>query len=284
MPNFMKAVDALSLSATAVGMLSNGSDIAPLFSGLGTQRYSYLDAGAATAFEFEDGKFFFSSANTPEPGPDERIFTRVENAFPGFSRAAAAADLTAFLNWSELPFAQNLWDDIFTHAFEYAETDKTRFVFFDLCDSSAKDLSQIEAVVSLIGKFASRRRTILSMNANEALDIGGKITGRKGSAAELAPLIFNRLCLDELLIHQHSESLAFSAAGIAAEPCAVNNKPKISTGAGDNFNAAYCCASLAGLPIAEKLRFANAYAGAYIAKGSSPDCRALVAPTLNFWV
>jgi sugar/nucleoside kinase (ribokinase family) len=64
--------------------------------------------------------------------------------------------------------------------------------------------------------------------------------------------------------------VAFSAEGRAIEQCVLYKNPKISTGAGDHFNAAYSYASLAGLPAAEKLRFANAYSGAYIAKGASP--------------
>jgi hypothetical protein len=285
MPNFVMALDALSVRPVAIGMLSaENGNIDPLFAKLGKHRYSYMTAGLATPFEFKDGKIFFSSAKLPGIHENETLFARIENVFPEFSTTVAAADLTAFLNWSELPFAQDLWEDIYTHALEGAKKDKGRFAFFDLCDTGAKNTAQIKAVISLLEKISGRRRTILSLNKNEALDIAWKILEPAAEArqdrgsppvqsrtvAETVQLLFQELPIDELVVHLHTESFAFSAGeGMVTEKCAFNENPKTSTGAGDHFNAAYCYASLAGLPLAEKLVFANAYSGAYIASGSS---------------
>jgi hypothetical protein len=271
MPNFIMALDALGLNSVAVGMMSaEAGGIDPLFRALGKLRYSYSNAGPAAAFEFNDGKILFSSANVHGVNNDEKMYPQIERAFPGFSGAVAAADCTAFLNWSELPFAQDLWDDIYIHTLDPIKRDKKRFVFFDLCDTSAKSPMEIEALFTLIGKFSDRRRTVLSLNKNEALDICGKVAGQERSVTEAAELLFQRLSVDELVVHQHTESMSFSAEGVATEQCALNKNPKISTGAGDHFNAAYCCASLAALSAAEKLRFANAYSGTYVSKGASP--------------
>ena len=272
MPNFVMALDALSLYPTAVGMLSTESgDIDPIFGKLGKQRYSYLSAGPAIAFEFEDGKILFSPATIAGISRGESMFSRIEKVFPQFSGSAANADLTVFLNWSELPFAQDLWSDIYAKTLDSSATDKNRYVLFDLCDTAAKNLTEIEELLSLIGKISLRRRTILSMNKNETLDICRKVTGQRCSAEEAAQLLFKHFTVDELVIHQHTESITLSAGGMVRKQCVLNKNPKISTGAGDHFNAAYCLASLAGLPAAEKLIFANAYSGAYIAKGSSPN-------------
>ena len=276
MPNFVRAMDALSLRTSAVGMLSTETgNIDPLFSTLGKQRYSYLAAGTATNLEFNDGKIFLSSANLlsadmPDVSNDEKILSRILKVFPGFPDAAAVADLTAFLNWSELPFSQDLWNDIYKHAFEDAGTDKERLVFFDLSDTSTKKSSEIETLFSLIAKFSARCRTILSLNKNEALDICVKTTGKKCSVPDAAELLYRRLSIDELIVHQHTESIALTREGMTAVECVFNENPKISTGAGDHFNAAYCLAALASFTVTEKLLFANACSGAYIAKGASP--------------
>ena len=283
MPNFVLALDALSLPVTAIGMLSTETgETDTIFKELGKQRYSYLPAGTAMALEFEDGKIFLSPANVPGVSRNKEIFSRIENVFPDFSDAAASADLIAFLNWSELPFAQDLWEDIFIHALNSAAADKTRFVFFDLCDTSAKSPSEIKAVFRLIDKIGERRGTILSMNKNEALDAAGKISGKSraagsaGAVTESARLLFGSLSVDELIVHQHTGSIALSAKeGMETDECVFNKTPNISTGAGDHFNAAYGFATLAGLPIAEKLLFANSYSGAYIAGGSSPSLEEL---------
>jgi len=278
MPNFVLALDALSLPATAIGMLQNESgSIHALFRKLGKRRRSFIQAGTATVLEFDDGKIFLSPAAVPGIDRNEDVYARVEKAFPDFRDAAAAADLIAFLNWSELPFAGQLWNDIYVHALDSAAADKTRYVLFDLCDTSAKSPPEIEAVFRLIKKTGKRRNTILSMNKNEVLDAAGKLSGRSLNVRESAEFLFTRLCIDELVVHQHSGSIAISGReGLAEERGVLNKNPKISTGAGDNFNAAYCLASLAGLPLAEKLRFATAYSGAYVAHGASPSLASLL--------
>ena len=275
LPNFVTALDALSLPSTVIGMLSNEAGIIdPFFTNLGEKQYSYLAAGSAIAMEFNDGKIFLSRADIPGIRHNEKMFLRIENVYPQFKNAVDSADIIALLNWSELPFAQDLWNDIYINVINSSEIAKNRYVFFDLCDTAAKNHSEIETVISLIRKTGERRGTILSLNKNEALDISRKIGCRNNTLEETAECLFQRFCLDELIIHQHTESIAITRAeGIITEPCILNENPKISTGAGDNFNAAYCYATLAALPIVEKLRFANAYSAAYVAEGSSQSLR-----------
>ncbi|MDR2504413.1 MAG: hypothetical protein LBD82_08570 [Deltaproteobacteria bacterium] len=281
MPNFVKALDALSLYTIAVGMLGT-SAIDPLFADLGRERYSYCTAGTATALEFEDGKVFLSPAGIPPELRQTRAFDRVEAAYPELCRTTTDAELLAFLNWSELSFAEDLWDDLYTHVLCSAGADKCRFVFFDLCDTGAKNPEEIDRILGLIARMGERRAAILSLNKNEALDLYHKCcvkdalhdVGDTPDLAFAAEQLRIKSGAEEVVIHQHSESLAAfksgTQSGLARESCVLNRQPKISTGAGDHFNAAYCFATLALLGPAEKLRFANAYSGAYIASGISP--------------
>ena len=270
--NAVKAFDALGLNVTAIGMFSaGGGAIDPLFSALGKERYSFFPAGLATVMEFDDGKIFLSSAHIAGLDNGQKVIALIEKAFNGFGQAASGADITAFLNWSELPFAHNLWIDIYERYLSEAGTDKTRSAFFDLCDTGAKTHSEIEALVSMIKKTGEKRKTILSLNKNEASDIYKKIAGKEDPPEKIAGFLYQCFALDELVIHQHNRSIAISdKEGMVIKQCVHNKNPKISTGAGDHFNAAYCCGCLAGLSLAEKLKFANGYSGAYVAKGHSP--------------
>ena len=270
--NIVKAFDALGLTTTIIGMFSAESGaIDPLFADLGKERYSFCPAGSATVLEFDDGKIFLSSASVNGLDNSEKIIVRIENAFPAFRQAIIKADVIAFLNWSELPFAHDLWNDIYIQCLSSADEDNTRIAFFDLCDTAAKSSSEVEALVMLIRNIGKRRKTILSLNKNEAMDINQKTGGRESSADKIGEYLFKCFSVHELIIHQHNESIAVSSGeGLVKKPCVFNDSPVISTGAGDHFNAAYCYASLAGLPLDEKLAFANFYSGAYIAKGFSP--------------
>ena len=64
----------------------------------------------------------------------------------------ARADVCALVNWSELPFAQALWQAVFEHAFADAPADKGRYAFFDLCDCARRAPEEIAAVLRLIGR------------------------------------------------------------------------------------------------------------------------------------
>jgi sugar/nucleoside kinase (ribokinase family) len=269
MPNFVKALTALSLPATAIGMLSmEMGGIDPLFARICDNLYSYAPSGTATAMEFDDGKLFFTPRFALSADPLSLIQTALAPA--SFEALLAEADLLAMLNWAELPFAQKLWRDIYTLIHE-PEKNKNRFVFFDLCDVSRKSSAEITAVLELIGDFSARRQTVLSLNKNEANEIARHISLEKDAPfTTLAANIRARFAIDEVLIHQHSESLFVSAEGIFSCPTELSVQPVVSTGAGDNFNAAWCCARLSGLTPEECLTFANTCASLYVTSGKSP--------------
>ena len=49
------------------------------------------------------------------------------------------------------------------------------------------------------------------------------------------------------------------------------SKPKLSTGAGDNFNAGFCLAQLAGLNVHQSLCCGNHTSGFYVRNAHSPS-------------
>jgi sugar/nucleoside kinase (ribokinase family) len=269
MPNFVKALTALSLPATAIGMLSlEMGGIDPLFARICDNIYSYAPCGTATALEFDDGKLFFTPRFALSSDPMSLIQTALAPA--SFEALLAEADLLAMLNWAELPFAQKLWRDIY-HLLNEPEKNKSRFIFFDLCDVSRKSGAEITEVLELIRDFSARRETALSLNKNEAREIARQLGLEKDAPfTALAEKLRACFAIDEVLIHQHSESISVSAEGVFSSPTELSSRPVISTGAGDNFNAAWCCARLSGLAPEERLAFANTYAGLYVTSGKNP--------------
>jgi sugar/nucleoside kinase (ribokinase family) len=55
------------------------------------------------------------------------------------------------------------------------------------------------------------------------------------------------------------------------------NKPKLSTGGGDNFNAGFCAGQLLGADVEASMILANAVSGCYIRNGHSPDINEILA-------
>ncbi|MDR2110086.1 MAG: PfkB family carbohydrate kinase [Spirochaetaceae bacterium] len=273
MPNFSQAAAALGLNLTCVGMLSSGQDmtgnppdspgaIDPAFKNLSGKLYSFAAAGTAAALEFEDGKIFLAPRlhleNLPSP------------AF--LADLLAGADLAACLNWGELSFATPLWQNMRDAAIQCfgksPEGGKIRF-FFDLSDFSRRRDGELEDIFSLMKDFSCIGTAILSLNRNEAQLLSERLF--RGTAERLPDIIRRRYGITEVVIHSHGGALV-SRGG---ESCEINMppiaSPKISTGAGDNFNAAYAFASLLELPPEDTLRFALLYARAYVSEGRSFD-------------
>ena len=273
MPNFAGGIAALGADLCAVGMLQGANgDIDPVFRGLPGKILSFAPAGTATALEFEDGKIFLAPEYILEGDPWSLVEKAIGKTGDGMASLLKEAGLIALLNWSELSFMDELWRGLHEKCNAVLERDKEKFILFDLCDVSRRSSDEIRNVLDLIGSFSELRTTILSMNLNEAILLGQLLASppAEEDLAGIAEQMSVNWTIDELLIHTHALSLLKTREGIFKAETAINKRPRISTGAGDHFNAAYAFAALNGLKMEERLRFANHCAGVYVSKGIMP--------------
>ena len=270
MPNFVHALGTLGADVTGIGMLDNENGaVDPLFTDLPAVLHSYAPAGTATALEFNDGKIFLAPRYVLKDDPAELI--RKALAPKSAGELITEAGLTAFLNWGELSYSTSLWRAFYQELESNSRTDKTRYVFFDLCDFSRRTPEELSGVMKLIEQFGRYRTTVLSLNKNEAAMLHEQTAGHDGSGDMINVIgrLKDAYRIDEIIIHQHHESLLLCGDGLIQIPVDQIPSPAISTGAGDTFNAAYCFASLMKLEPEERLQFANDYAGVYVAGGKT---------------
>lgn len=266
LPNLSRAAGTLGLDVTCIGMLGTPA-VDAAFEDMPCRLCSFAPAGQATALEFQDGKVFLAAAPTLSGDPWQQVCAQVPQAAAQF----AEADLIALVNWSELPFAQALWQAVFTQAVQPYRADFGRYAFFDLCDCTRHSAQELQAVLTLLGQFAGKRTVVLSLNENEALDCGGKLLGGAAELREIAAGLREKYGLQQVLIHTVHQTLLQTERGLTCQPTQFVEQPKISTGAGDHFNGASCFALLAGFEDAERVRFANAFAAQYVGTGHTPD-------------
>ncbi|MDR3173488.1 MAG: carbohydrate kinase family protein [Treponema sp.] len=290
MPNFAGAIAALGVDLSCIGMLSDhNGEVDPVFLDLPGEVYSFAPAGTAMALEFNDGKLFLAPRYTLEESP----WPLIENAcrFPkprgelqrqaprtGVSpeELLRGADLIACLNWGELSFMDGLWRGLFDRCASLFSRDKKKLVFFDLADFSRRTPAEIQGVLTLIERFSSLRTTILSLNRNEALLLGEHALKTKAAKnAGIAQSVSQTYAIDEVLIHSHEDALVYTGRKAYAAETIRCPSPKISTGAGDHFNAAYAFAALMGLCFEDRLQFANQYAYTYVSTGIRPNLKSL---------
>ena len=88
--------------------------------------------------------------------------------------------------------------------------------------------------------------------------------------------IFEKIKPDILLLHYSKEAFAFSGEGKFSCKSFFIDNPKLSTGAGDNFNAGFAAARLLQLDLESSIIFANTVSGLYVKTGVSPELPAVI--------
>lgn len=259
-PQLAAGAAALGMRVSCIGMLGeNGID--PAFKDLPATLYSYLAPGAALALEFDDGKVFLAEGVPQIQDP----WALVEHATAGAAaRLLAGADALAFVNWSEVTFMHTLWKSALHALEDTASPDKSRTILFDLSDCTRRPDEELEEVLRLMGAFSSTRTTLLSLNENEADVLGRRVLKNDGDLRRTAAGLRDAFGLDEILVHTREQSILHTPRGLHVLPTRVVERPAVSTGAGDRFNAASLHAAAHGLDDEGRLAFANDYVRRYL--------------------
>lgn len=273
LPYVSRAAGQLGLDVTCIGMLGDGQ-VEEVFRGMPCTLYPFAPPGESTCMEFQDGKVFLAPQYTLSAEPWDLV-TRATGG-----RAAelfAQADLLALVNWSELPFSQALWERVYRESLADRPADCGRWAFFDLCDCTRKSPGELRAVLALMGRCAEKRTALLSLNENEAGVAARAIDLAFGDLAEVGQALRARFGITEVLIHTLSRSILCTPRGVTDLPTYFVPRPRISTGAGDHFNAASCLGAVMGLSDGDRLELANRFSSGYVAGGTAPGLDALLA-------
>ena len=116
------------------------------------------------------------------------------------------------------------------------------------------------------------------MNQKESMEVSAAI-GLKFKAEEIeknAVTLRKELDLDGVVIHPTKNAACATEKGSASIDGPFCQNPKLTTGAGDNFNAGFCIGLLAGLEPQEMLAAGVANSGFYVRNGRSAKGKDLV--------
>ncbi len=122
---------------------------------------------------------------------------------------------------------------------------------------------------------------ILGLNESESQHVAKVLRLKKTpnnpkGAASLAAAIREQLDIHTVVIHPIQYAAGADAQGETFVNGPFTATPKISTGAGDHFNAGFVIGRLLGLGVAHSLQLAVAASGFYVRHAVSPNRAALV--------
>jgi hypothetical protein len=241
---------------------------------------SIAEPGHTDALEFDDGKIMLGKHSSLKEVNWANILARFGRE--RLAQKLEGSSLVAFVNWTMLPHMSDIWEapqhelcpGLNTHT-------PRRMIFFDLCDPEKRTAADISRALELIVRFEKHFDVTLGLNEKEANEIAD-VLGLHGKAhnaealSALAAKLHARLPVNTIVIHPVSYALAISGDAAQVVKGPYISKPKITTGAGDHFNAGFCLGKLLGFDNALSLLTGVTTSGYYVRTAKSPSLPQLV--------
>lgn len=271
-PIMANALSALGADVTCVGPLGEGA-IHPAFAPLAEHAriISLGDPAHTDALEFEDGKLMLNKTQPFDYVTWERFIERAGEQ--SVIRLFTQSSLVALVNWTMIPSMSRIWE----RALELLEAHApSGCFFFDLADPEKYDDTTVAAACHLLSRFQAYGNTILGLNEKEAFRVAGSLGyTADGSAREdvhaVAKHISRVLPIETVVVHPRAYAVTASAGQLTSDVDGpFTDEPKISTGAGDHFNAGFCTGKLLELTDEQCTMVGVATSGYYVRTAASP--------------
>jgi hypothetical protein len=303
-PIMANALAAVGLGVTYIGALGYPT-IHPVFNELARRAeeiVSVADHAHTDALEFADGKVMLGKLTPLNDVNWDNLVARV-----GRDRLASLIERSALvgtLNWTMLPHLTQIWERLLDevlpvvgpadfpaaasidegpgqYAASVADAGGRRIFFVDLADPEKRTPADIETALQLLRRFQERVDVVLGMNLKESNEVaaalGVRIVGDPEKSAELTATEIRRILkIHCAVIHPRGSASAATEKNVVTFAGPFVKQPKISTGAGDHFNAGFCLGRVLCMSLEESLCLGVATSGYYVRTGISPSANDLV--------
>ena len=272
-PIMANALLAAGLLVKYIGALGVPA-VHPVFQELArrTGAVSLCDPGLTAALEFGDGKIMLGQMTSL----DEITYARiVETMGEGaFFDCLSRADLVALVNWTMIPNMTAILEELTRRVFPVLPP-RERLFFFDLADPEKRSATDLSLVLRAIARFQAFGRVTLGLNLKEAqqvfavLGCAGENEDEQGLRS-MARQIRQHLEIATVVIHPTKSAACATRGDTWWVPGPYVEKPLITTGAGDHFNAGFTTGQLLGVSPESCLALGVGTFGFYVRTGRSP--------------
>lgn len=277
-PIMANALASLGLSVTYIGNVGYPS-VHPAFAELAQKAkvVSIGEPGHTDALEFDDGKLMLGKHQTLQEVNWDNLISRVGP--DNLKSLMDGSHLIGMVNWTMLPHMSRIWARMLDEVIPNRERHNRR-LFIDLADPEKRTHQDIMDALRLLTRFQDQVDVILGLNLKESLEIAD-VLGLPGARApedaieDNARAIREKLGLACVVIHPRRGAAAAVRDESARFDGPFVQQPKISTGAGDHFNAGFCVGRVLGLSLEESLCLGVATSGCYVRSAQSPTATQL---------
>jgi sugar/nucleoside kinase (ribokinase family) len=273
-PIMANALASIGMSVTYVGNLGYPV-IHPVFNEFvkKTTVYSIGEPAHTDALEFEDGKLMLGKLTPLNDANWDNLMSRVGRE--KLTEIMRGSRVIGMVNWTMLPHMSRVWAQMLDQVIPNIERHDS-YVFIDLADPEKRTHDDILDALKLLTRFQDQVDVILGLNLKEAVEIAdvlGIAPGENPQAAieDIASAIRLKLNLACVVVHPRRSAAAATETEVASFAGPFVQHPKISTGAGDHFNAGFCLGRVLGFGLRESLCTGCATSGYYVRSGESPS-------------
>lgn len=269
-----------------VGLPENPASLHPIYLPLAERcrRVIPLAPPARTdALEFDDGKIMLG-----KPGNLQGItwdLLRETLGIEALCGMVSETRLLAIVNWVMMGGVQGIWDGLCDEVMPSISPEARPRIYIDLCDPAKRTDEDVHSALAALARLNRLAPVTLGLNLAEAVRVdavlgAGGISGVPSDGlaiANAAGLIRDRAGLDTVVIHpRHGAAAASKREGPTWFSGPLVARPRLSTGAGDHFNAGFAAAQVVGLSLDECLAFGCAVSGCYVRDAESPSLERVI--------
>lgn len=277
-PIMANALASIGMAVTYIGNLGYPT-VHPVFQEFAKRAtvISIGEPGHTNALEFDDGKIMLGNVAPMNDVSWDNIISRLGR--DKLVQLLGGSKLIGMVNWTMLPHMSRIWAKMLDNVIPNGER-HSRKLFIDLADPEKRTHDDILDALRLLTRFQDQVDVILGLNLKESVEIADVLglPGQRDPEAaieENARAIRQKLNLACVVIHPRRGAAAATADHSARFEGPFVQQPKISTGAGDHFNAGFCLGRVLGFSLEESLCTGVATSGYYVRSAESPSAAQL---------
>ena len=236
------------------------------------QVVTLADPGHSEALEFDDGKVIMGKMTQLNEVNWDSVLAQLPEA--KLKEILGTVDLIGCVNWTMLPNMNSILKGL---GGLLAERESRAQLFIDLTDPKKRSKEDIAEVLKILSEIQAGVDVVLGLNENESVQVAQVLFEFEGDdLSARAQKIRTELGLFQVVVHPTHSAVVASADGEWLIEGPFTPKPKLTTGAGDNFNAGYCNGLLTGLEPEACLMTGVCSSGFYVR-----NCRSATRPELT---
>ncbi len=270
-PNMCIGLKNYGIDITYIGTVGT-SELDPVYGPLADEStvIGVAEPGRTDAVEFEDGKIIRCKLVPLNILSWADIKKKV--GLSELTELIKKADFLSFSNWSMVMHMSEIWQGIIEEILPRVDCSK-KTLFIDFADPEKREGDEVIAAIGLLGKFKSMGlNTALGLNKKEACEFaelyGNKIENYLEYPLEqLTRYVADKVGIDCLVVHPVDRAACVTKNGYFEVNGPYCSDPKLSTGAGDNFNAGFAYGYLCGFEPRLSLMLGAATSGYYVRNG-----------------